>query len=81
MTRFFRKSFLRFSAAAVLLLTGSGCGYRLQGSGSVLPPDVQKIAVAQVENNTTELLFRATMILSFLKSPLPIKTAIAMSAF
>jgi outer membrane lipopolysaccharide assembly protein LptE/RlpB len=32
-----------------------GCGYTLQGSGSVLPPDVKTIYVAPVENNSTEL--------------------------
>ena len=39
-------------ALAVLWL--SGCGYTLQGSGSDLPPDVKRIAIPFVENNSTE---------------------------
>lgn len=35
-----------------LLLTG--CGYGFQGSGSVLPPDVRRIQIPIVENNSTE---------------------------
>jgi outer membrane lipopolysaccharide assembly protein LptE/RlpB len=31
-----------------------GCGYTLQGSGSVLPPDVKKIYIPFVENDSTE---------------------------
>jgi len=31
-----------------------GCGYTLQGSGSVLPPDVKKIYVPFTENDSTE---------------------------
>lgn len=37
-----------------LLLFVSGCGYQLQGSGSILPPDVRTIAVTQTENVTSE---------------------------
>lgn len=43
-----------FAIAVISVFFSAGCGYRLQGSGSVLPPDVQKIAVSQVENSTTE---------------------------
>lgn len=32
----------------------SGCGYTLQGGGSVLPPDVKKIYIPLVENDSTE---------------------------
>lgn len=31
-----------------------GCGYTFQGSGSILPPDVKKIYIPMVENNSTE---------------------------
>ena len=31
-----------------------GCGYGFQGSGSVLPEDVQTVAIRLAENNTTE---------------------------
>ena len=37
---------------AVLL---NGCGYTFQGGGSILPPDIKRIYVANVENNTTQL--------------------------
>jgi outer membrane lipopolysaccharide assembly protein LptE/RlpB len=32
----------------------AGCGYTLQGSGSVLPPDIKVVSIPIVENNTTE---------------------------
>lgn len=41
----------------VLLLSNlslSGCGYRLIGSGTVLPPDVKKVAILPVDNQTAE---------------------------
>ena len=31
-----------------------GCGYSFQGEGTILPPDVKKIAIPMVENATTE---------------------------
>ena len=37
-----------------LLLLINGCGYTFQGSGSVLPPDVTRITIPMVENNSTE---------------------------
>jgi outer membrane lipopolysaccharide assembly protein LptE/RlpB len=37
-----------------LFLGLSGCGYTFQGSGSVLPPDVKRIYIPLVDNNTTE---------------------------
>jgi outer membrane lipopolysaccharide assembly protein LptE/RlpB len=37
-----------------LLALFSGCGYQLQGSGSILPPDVKTVMIAPVENETTE---------------------------
>ena len=38
----------------VFLLSLSGCGYVLQGSGSVLPPDVRRIYIPMAENSTAE---------------------------
>jgi hypothetical protein len=42
---------LLFSVALTSLL---GCGYTLQGTGSVLPPDVKKIYIPFAENDSTE---------------------------
>lgn len=36
-----------------ILLGFSSCGYRLQGSGSVLPPDIKTVSIKTSENNTT----------------------------
>jgi outer membrane lipopolysaccharide assembly protein LptE/RlpB len=33
----------------------SGCGYTFRGSGSSLPPDVKKIYIPSVENNSTQI--------------------------
>ncbi len=33
----------------------NACGYTLQGSGTVLPPDVKAVYIPQVQNNSTEL--------------------------
>lgn len=38
----------------VLALALSGCGYGLQGSGSVLPEDVKNVYIPRVENDSTE---------------------------
>ena len=41
----------------LLLLLGillSGCGYTFSGAGTVLPPDVRKIAIPLAENRTVE---------------------------
>jgi len=45
----------RGSALAILsfLLVGSGCGYRVGGRGSTLPPDLKVVAVPAFENRTT----------------------------
>ena len=40
-------------ALFVLSAVVSGCGFQFQGSTSILPPDVKKIAIARVENDTT----------------------------
>ena len=37
-----------------IFLALTSCGYTFQGSGSVLPPDVKRIAIPIVENNSTE---------------------------
>jgi len=42
-----------FALISVLIL--SGCGYALQGGGSVLPPDVKNIYLPTAQNNSTEL--------------------------
>jgi hypothetical protein len=41
-----------FGALISMLL--AGCGYTFQGGGSVLPPDVTRIAIPLVENNSPE---------------------------
>lgn len=38
---------------SILCLFG-GCGYTFHGGGSVLPPDVTKVMIPMVENNSTE---------------------------
>ena len=37
-----------------MILSSFGCGYAFTGSGSILPPDVKKIYIPIVENNTTD---------------------------
>jgi outer membrane lipopolysaccharide assembly protein LptE/RlpB len=34
-------------------LTLASCGYRLEGSGSILPPDIKSVSIKTSENNTT----------------------------
>lgn len=47
----------RYSAVLVLVMSVvfGGCGYSFRGSQSALPPDVRKIYIPQVENNSTKL--------------------------
>ncbi len=48
----------RVNLVCSLLLVASllsGCGYAFQGGGSILPPDVKRVYVAPVENNSTQL--------------------------
>lgn len=45
---------LLFGILSVCCCAMTGCGYSLQGSGSILPPDVKRIYVPTVENLTTE---------------------------
>ena len=40
---------------AILIIALTSCGYHLQGSGSILPPDIKTVAIPLVENDTTEL--------------------------
>ena len=40
--------------AVVILVLVSGCGYRLQGSGTTLPDDIKTIYIPLVDNDTTE---------------------------
>ncbi len=42
-------------AVTCIALMGTGCGYTLRGSGSVLPADVKNIYIPRVENGSTEL--------------------------
>ncbi|MEY4668346.1 MAG: hypothetical protein RL518_1045 [Pseudomonadota bacterium] len=49
------KRIITFAAATLVVLTGTGCGYTLRGSGSVLPADVKNIYIPRVENGSTEL--------------------------
>jgi outer membrane lipopolysaccharide assembly protein LptE/RlpB len=44
----------RVSLVAVCVVMNA-CGYTLQGSGTVLPPDVKAIFIPKVQNNSTEL--------------------------
>lgn len=37
-----------------LVIAMSSCGYTFQGSGSILPPDVKRLYIPLVENNSTE---------------------------
>jgi outer membrane lipopolysaccharide assembly protein LptE/RlpB len=46
----FRVLFLAICVGTIL----SSCGYTFQGSGSILPPDVKRIYIPLVENNSTE---------------------------
>ncbi len=46
--------FKRLLAFCSIIACVSGCGYTFQGSGSVLPPDVKKIYIPLVENDSTE---------------------------
>jgi len=42
------------SFMAICIASISGCGYTFYGSGSVLPPDIKRIYIPMVENNSTE---------------------------
>lgn len=49
-----KKFTLRALYGALLAIQLVGCGYTLQGSGSVLPPDVRRVYIPLVENNSTQ---------------------------
>ncbi len=44
----------RVLVLSLLLGILSSCGYTFQGSGSILPPDVKKVYIPLVENNSAE---------------------------
>lgn len=44
---------LRASLLVLVLVAAVSCGYSFQGSGSILPDDVETVAVPLVENRTT----------------------------
>ncbi len=46
---------IRRMMVLVVCVLVNACGYTLQGSGTVLPPDVKAIYIPQVQNNSTEL--------------------------
>ncbi len=45
---------LRILQISLLIFLLSSCGYTFVGSGSILPPDIKKVYVPIVENNSTE---------------------------
>lgn len=45
---------IHIAAIIVLLSTVVSCGYHFQGSGSMLPEDIKTVAIAPVDNKTTE---------------------------
>ncbi|MEZ4754495.1 MAG: LPS assembly lipoprotein LptE [Bdellovibrionota bacterium] len=45
---------MRFFKILTLALFLSSCGYTFQGSGSILPPDIQKVAIPISENFTSQ---------------------------
>jgi len=45
---------VRVLAMFVILLQLSGCGYTFSGGGSVLPPEIKRVAIPLVENTSTE---------------------------
>ena len=46
---------LKIFTFTLLTAVVTACGYTFTGSGSVLPPDIKKIYIPAVENNTTEV--------------------------
>lgn len=44
---------INISLQIALVLSLNSCGYRLQGSGSVLPNDIKTVSIRTAENNTT----------------------------
>jgi outer membrane lipopolysaccharide assembly protein LptE/RlpB len=46
---------IRRMMVLVVCVFVNACGYTLQGSGTVLPPDVKAVYIPQVQNNSTEL--------------------------
>lgn len=52
------KSFLLISGAVIMLLMTVSCGYRM---GSMMHPQIKTIAIADVKNNSMDVLASATM--------------------
>ena len=52
---------MRLCPLVFFILALSGCGYVFQGSGSVLPPEVKKIYIPFVDNDSTEAGLAGTM--------------------
>lgn len=48
------KSWHSIFLISIFCLNLLGCGYTFQGSGSILPPDVKRVYIPLVENNSTE---------------------------
>lgn len=48
------KLITRFVTIFALMLCLDGCGYAFQGGGSILPPDVRKVQIPRVENESPE---------------------------
>jgi outer membrane lipopolysaccharide assembly protein LptE/RlpB len=44
----------RVLASFMILLQLAGCGYTFSGGGSVLPPEIKRVAIPLVENSSTE---------------------------
>ena len=53
---------MRGVAAGLVAVAASGCGYRLSGTGTFLPPEIKTIAVAAFENRSArpEIVVRTT---------------------
>jgi outer membrane lipopolysaccharide assembly protein LptE/RlpB len=49
------KRIINLIGVACIAMVGTGCGYTLRGSGSVLPADVKNIYIPRVENGSTQL--------------------------
>lgn len=49
------RKYKSLSWVACVLLFVVGCGYTFRGSGSVLPPDVRKIHIPLVQNDSTKI--------------------------
>jgi outer membrane lipopolysaccharide assembly protein LptE/RlpB len=53
-TRLIKNNVVTITVTFVLSTFFCGCGYQLQGSGSVLPPEIKRVYIPIVENDTTD---------------------------